>query len=185
MAYVITNPVASGLVGRWSHWPGARSPVNACTTAPTKARRPGRLLRPIDEVNPPVVLLEATPPPQLAHLTAGAFVAALDAAVNEREERLVADHLEKGGRFLGAARARSASPDSRPAKSEPRRQLAPAIAAKGTRLRLALIAALINFRRAYAAARATWLDEGSAVFPPGTFQIRKLPGVVIAGPAPT
>ena len=181
IAYVLTNPVAAGLVRRWSQWPGSRSGVHACARPPRECWRAGRLLRPVDAVNPPSLPLEVSVPPQFVHLGAAGFVALVNEAVEEREARLVADLRSRGVRFLGAARARSVSPRSAPKSSEARRTRDPAVAARSTPERLAMLAELVAFRRCYAAALAAWRRSGHATFPRGAFKMRDNPGVAIVG----
>lgn len=122
-------------------------------------------------------------PPQVAGESAAHFVAALDAAVNEREAQLVATHRASERRFLGAARARATSPEAMPKTHEPRRQRDPAVAAQDKPLRLALLARLVQFRQDHRRAWRRWRAVGRAAFPIGTYKMRDYPGVTLASSA--
>ena len=82
---------------------------------------------------------------------------------------------------LGAAAACRVDFNSRPSTREPRRRLRPTIAAGDSAARVAAVLSYRAFHEAYRAARERLIKGLSALFPPGTYWLRRNAGVVASG----
>ncbi|MCA9676821.1 MAG: hypothetical protein KC464_17435, partial [Myxococcales bacterium] len=69
-----------------------------------------------------------------------------------------------------------------PTSREPRRGLQPRVAARSVWARIEALQRNRAFIDAYRAARAAWLAGLDAVFPPGTYWLRRFASVVVAEP---
>jgi REP element-mobilizing transposase RayT len=174
-AYVLANPVAAGLVRHGSEWPGLR-------TAPEKlghrvvlaAPKPTMFFRSAGYL-PDVAELELTAPPGLGSEEFGCRVRD---EVSEREERARRDAAARGAGFLGTRRVLAQRPWARPRTVEPRRGLAPRVAARDPWKRAEALGRVREFLRAYEEARVAFARGArEAVFPAGTYLLRVALGV--------
>jgi putative transposase len=174
-AYVLTNPVAAGLVPRGADWPGLRSGVGQLGRAKIEAARPKLFFRERGNMPASAVLELAVPP---GFSSADEFERRVAAASNEREEEFRRTRKAKGRGFLGRARVLAQDPLARAVSEEPHRKLNPSVAASDVGERVEALSLLRAFRRAY---RSAWEEFRSGmrntVFPAGTYLLRIQHGV--------
>jgi REP element-mobilizing transposase RayT len=180
-AYVLTNPVAAGLVPTAREWPGAWSDLEQLGEAPLTVHRPDFFFRKKGPM-PETAELELAPPPGFE--TIAAFRKAVLGELAAREQ-LVARVMARAGRaFLGAARVLRQKPTARPVSEDRVGALNPRIAGRDKWKRIEALAGLVEFRRAY---REAWtrLRAGArdVLFPAGTYWLRVAHGVRCAAAA--
>ncbi len=173
--YVLGNPVSAGLVERARDWPGACSPVELLGGGVLKIERPAGFFRP-DGPMPASVAFELTVAPGFS--SGAEFQERVAATLAVREEKAARELRARGRTFVGAERVRAQDPSARPTSFEPLRRLNPRIAARDAPTRIAALAALTEFRRAY---RVAWAKFKAGVrdvlFPAGTYGLRVVYGV--------
>lgn len=173
-AYVLANPVAAGLVGTGSAWPGLWSAPERIGGEPIVARRPAHFFDP-DGGLPDEVVLQLTAPPRFE--SAEHFREELASALEQRESEARSRWRARGG-FLGVARILGQRPTARPAGGEPRRGLKPRVAARDKWKRAEALERLLEFLHEYRAAwKARRAGRSGVVFPHGTYLLRVLHGV--------
>ncbi|HET8569781.1 MAG TPA: hypothetical protein VFM93_12455 [Candidatus Limnocylindria bacterium] len=176
-AYVLANPVAAGLVGSGSAWPGvwsAPAQIGGCALA---VRRPEGFFDPHGGMPDEVTLRLTTPP---GFESAEQFRRELEDALEGREAE--ARKLRRGRGFLGVAGVLAQKPTARPAPGERRRTLRPRVAAGDKWKRIEALGRLVEFLRAYRDAwAARCAGDLDAVFPCGTYLLRVMHGVSCAG----
>jgi REP element-mobilizing transposase RayT len=181
VAYVLANPVAAGLVRVGAEWPGLWTAPDQIGTTTLAARRPEFFFDPKGYM-PESIDLELTVPPGFA--SAGDFRARLADELRREERNHQRELAAKGRRFMGAARVLAQNPRTRPAPGEPRFELSPRIAARDKWRRIEALQRVKEFLRAYReayAARRAGIEN--VVFPPGTYLLRIMHGVQVAGAA--
>ena len=178
IVYTLTNPVAAGLVKRYTDWPGLR------TTPQDYLRSRGRVFkRPKgffckDTDAPSEVELRLTLPPQLRHREPVEVVEELHERIRIREEAIAKDLAESQRTFMGPARIRRQGRNSIPKTREKKRTLSPTVAAKDPERRIAFLEAQAVFRQEYQKALKLWMAGAElTVFPEGTFKMRRFPRV--------
>jgi REP element-mobilizing transposase RayT len=178
IAYVMTNPLAAGLVGRSSRWPGLREYRPRTHRAP----RPSVFFRPNGPM-PKVTPLTLVPPRLRSSDSVDETLRRVDQAVAARETELRNRLASEGKKPLGLKAIRAQKVTDTPWSHEPRRTLSPRIAAKDKWRRIEALRRLkdfvVDYHRAYAQWRAGALD---VVFPPGTYALRVHAGVTCADP---
>jgi len=95
-----------------------------------------------------------------------------------------AEMKRRGKRFLGLGLVRATKPSTRATRKERRGRgtIRPQVAASTPLARKAALADIATFRQAYARARKRFREgERDVVFPAGTYQLRLLLGVRVAG----
>jgi hypothetical protein len=177
LVYTATNPVKDGLVDRAHHWPGVNGYSDLVNGRVRSIRRPSHFFR-SDGPLPEEVELELTVPPELGD--AGTVRAQLRALVNAEEARLERERLRTGAPLLGRDAICRQSWRAVPKSMEPRRSLRPQFAARNYWSKLEAIRRNRTFVNAYRAARALWLAGLDAVFPIGTYWLRRFANVPIA-----
>lgn len=177
-AYVLSNPVAAGLVRRAREWPGLWSAPEQIGGRALRVNRPARFFSPTGTM-PEQAKLALVPPPGFHSVDE--FANRLSAALVEAEERAMRQVASNGHGFLGAARVLAQKPFARPAPGEPRRKLNPRVAARDKWKRIEALSRLVVFLERY---RAAWRDRragrNDALFPPGTYLLRVAHGVCCA-----
>ena len=177
LVYAATNPVKDGLVARVADWPGVNGLDALLSGQPITVARPAIFFRP-DGPLPKSATLTLVIPPELGD--PDEVRAELRARVAEVEAAAEAARAADGRAVLGAQAILDQDWDARPASHEPRRGLRPTVAAS----RWARLEALRHCRafvNAYRAARQRWLAGLAAVFPAGTYWLRRFANVVVAG----
>jgi putative transposase len=177
LVYAAINPVKDFLVDTVAHWPGVNGLAALLKDRPMRAYRPDHFFRE-DGPMPAEVTLRLVIPPELGD------PAEVRRNLRERVERLE-DFFRRhrnhtGRRVLGRQRVLRQSWRDSPTSHEPRRNLRPRVAAKNKWARIEALMRNRQFERDYAAARTAWLAGKPAVFPAGTYWLRKFAGVTVA-----
>jgi hypothetical protein len=185
MVYTLTNPVKAVLVARAEEWPGATSLKAHLDAQPIHASRPTRFFR-ADGPMPERATLKLELPDGLKEIPRQKFVEMLVgriAAVESRESQL---RRKLGLQLLGVQGVLAQSWEHSPSTVAPRRRLNPRVACKNVWLRTQALAQVRAFLSAYRAAREMALGGLRAVFPPGTYWLRRFGGYPCeAAPAPS
>lgn len=170
MAYVLANPVISGLVQTSADWPGLWSAPDQIGGRAIEVSRPKRFFR-ADGPMPQSAALELVCPPGFDSVEA--LRAGLAAAVLEREERARRELVAEGRPVLGVRGVLGQRPEHRPTTREPRRNLSPQVACRDKWKRIETLQGLKAFRAAYREAwRAFTRGLRETVFPHGTYWMR-------------
>jgi putative transposase len=169
--YTLANPVKDHLVEKANHWPGATSLHATLEGKVIRARLPLRFFRQDGEM-PAAITLRCVRPPNLG-LDRADFVAALRAGINAAESDAADERRRTGRRILGRKAILAQLPTDRPDSKTPRRTIDPRVAARDKGLRSEALARLKEFRNAYAVIRAGWIEGGKAIFPAGTWWLRR------------
>ena len=178
MAYALTNPVKDGLIDRAHHWPGASSLFAHLSDRPVAGRRPSRFFRKDGEM-PECLTLRVERPPAFKHLRAEEWRALLDDRIRAIEASARDERLASGRRILGRAGVLRQRPADRPESHEARRQLNPRVASANKWARIEALQRNKAFLAAYRAARGLWKAGVAAIFPDGTYWLRKFAGVTV------
>lgn len=170
MVYVLANPVLGGLVRRGREWPGVWSDPARIGAAPVVIGRPQGFFRDNGPM-PATAELELHAPPGFESVQA--FREALLGALEEAEDRAVAERGREGRSFLGRERVLAQKPDRRPPPLEPRRGMVPRVAGRDKWKRIEALLRLAEFGRSYREALAAWRSGlREVVFPCGTWHMR-------------
>lgn len=176
MIYAAANPVKDRLVERVHHWPGVNGYVNLLNGRAFTAERPQHFFRPNGPM-PERVTFHMSIPPELG--TADEVIAEVQAGVTAIEAALAAD-IRNGTRVIGRRNIKAQSWKDSPTTPAPRRNLRPRVAALKAIDRIRALLELRAFLDAYRSARARWLERADAVFPAGTYWLRRFAAVPIA-----
>jgi REP element-mobilizing transposase RayT len=178
MAYVLSNPVAAGLVRRASEWPGAWSAPARIGAGAREVKRPDHYFRKTG-TSPETAQLELVCPAGFA--SAEELRGLLGGALSEREDRAAVRLADEGRAFAGARKVLTQKPLARPVAMEPRRGLRPRVASRDKWKRVEALVRLKGFLSEY---REAWRSfrEGArdTLFPEGTYWMRVTYGVACA-----
>jgi len=176
LLYTLLNPVAADLVDSVGNWPGASS-WSLLDGRELVVKRPKMFFR-AEGIMPASVTLRLVVPPTVGE--ASVWHSRVRDAVLAREAVLQKQRLSRGIPLLGRKAVRAASAFDTPIGSTPRRELRPFVACKNKWRRIVALDGLRRFRQRYTEARDRFIDGVLiALFPPGTFALRRL-GVTIA-----
>ncbi len=181
MAYAATNPVKDNLVERVEHWPGVNAFSDFVNDRSTRVERPRRFFRRNGKM-PAAITLRYVVPPELGE--AGKVRAELREMVRAEEALLLRARRRIGGRVLGRRAVLRQRCSERPASVEPRRGLDPRVSARSRWVRQGALRDLKEFQRAYQDAREALLRREPAVFPAGTYWLRRFAAVQVAESPP-
>jgi putative transposase len=177
LVYVLTNPVAAGLVAGGSEWRGlwAYRPEQS-----REVTRPSVYFR-SDGSMPDSVSLRFVLPPALADQSVVAYSTAVSQRMGAKESEQK-QYVRAGGRtFAGMKRVMAQHPTDTPDTPEPRRDISPRVAAKNKWRRMELLQRLKTFLQAYRQAYQKWrAGSRDVLFPPGTYALRIYAGACIA-----
>jgi hypothetical protein len=177
LVYTITNPVKDGLVERVSQWPGVSSYSAMLERRPLRAVRPAHYFR-ANGPMPDVVTLDLAIPPELGD--ADAVRVELRKRVEAAERGFAKERSLTGERVLGRTAVLRQSWRAAPKTVAPRGGLRPRLAARTLWRRLEVLRRDRSFLEAYRAARMKWLAGFDAVFPFGTYWLRRFANVKVA-----
>jgi len=177
LAYTAANPVLDHLVERVHHWPGVNGFSALLNGRTLRARRPLHFFRP-DGRMPDELEMSPTIPAELG--PAAEVLSELRGRVHRLELERAAERLRTGGRVLGRRAVLAQSWRDQPGSREPRRNLRPRIATPNQWARVEALLRNRSFVLEYADARARWRDGIAAVFPPGTYWLRRFAAVPVA-----
>lgn len=172
VVYVLSNPLAADLVDRYSDWPGS-SGFGYLGGSETTHRRPEFYFKDHGAM-PMEVTLRATLPRRITKREPrAAWTTRLRKALVEREKTLRETRLAEKRPLAGRKKVLRLKHTDAPNTSAPRRGLRPAIACKDRERRERELAALVDFRARYRAARLAWIAGNRRVeFPSGTYRLR-------------
>lgn len=177
LLYVAMNPVEAGLVEKVHHWPGVPAYSALMTGRTLTARRPHHFFR--DEgPMPETVTIKFGLPAEFGDATS--LLKELARRVGVAEQELAEQRRREGRGILGRSRVLRQSWRDSPTSREPRRGLNPRVAAKNKWARIAALQKNRAFIRAYRLARAMLLAGQEAVFPAGTYWLKRFMNVTVA-----
>ena len=128
---------------------------------------------------PEWLTLWAERPPAFKHLRAEEWRALLDDRIRAIEASARAERLAVGRRIIGRAGVLRQRPADRPQSHEARRQLNPRVASTNKWARIEALQCNKAFLAASRAARDLWKAGVAAIFPAGTYWLRKFAGVTV------
>ena len=178
MTYALTNPVKDHIVERADQWPGASSLRANLDDRTLAARRPPRFFRK-DGALPEVVTLRCVRPPGFEQLAQHEWRALLVERIRGVEQTAAKERRAEGRRILGRADVLRQRPTDRPGSREPRRQLSPRVASANRWAREEALQRNKTFLASYRAARDLWQSGLDALFPVGTYWLRRFAGVPV------
>jgi putative transposase len=182
LVYTLTNPVKAGLVKRGRLWPGF-------TTIGWRFGETRTFKRPdwfFDESGrmPEEVSLTLVRPPIFSKLDDTELYERLMAEVSAREVEIQRELREKGRRFMGLRKLAKQHWNRAPQSYEERFTATPKYAASSKWLVLSELQRDRRWERQYAAARELLRAGKPAVFPAGTYWMRRFAGVTVARQPP-
>jgi hypothetical protein len=182
LVYTLTNPVKDGLVKWARQWPGF-------TTIGWRFGETRTFKRPdwfFDEAGdtPEEVALTLVRPPIFPELDDDALYDKLMAEVRKHELEIQRSMRQQGRRFMGLRKLARERWNRVPQSFEERFTITPRYAASCPRQVLAEVQRDREWERQYAAARALLLAGKPAVFPAGTYWMRRFAGVNVAAQSP-
>jgi len=180
VVYAATNAVKDHLVERVHQWPGVNTLAALLNRRPITIRRPRHFFR-SDGPMPETVTLELVLPPELGDGEEIRREIRERVAAVEREVAL--ERRRTGARVLGRRAVLQQSWRDRPSSREPRRGLRPRVAARSKWSRIEALLRDRAFLRSYRDAWHRWRAGLAAIFPPGTYWLRRFANVTVA-PAP-
>lgn len=181
LIYTATNPVKAGLVERVHHWPGPNL-VGALLAGRTlKARRPWFLFRD-DGPMPEEVELKLAIPSELGNHDE--IVERVRIGIATVEEECAVDRAAENRRVVGRRRILRQSWRDTPTSHKPRGEIRPRVAARNKWARIAALQRNEKFLIHYRRARALWLAGEPAVFPAGTYWLRRFAHVLVESASP-
>jgi putative transposase len=178
IAYALTNPVKDHLIERAHHWPGASSLHANLDGRSIRASRPQRFFRK-DGNLPESVSIVCVRPPGFEHLSQAEWQALLASRIEGKEKDAAQARSRHNVRILGRAGVLRQHPFDRPGSHERRRQLSPRVASFNKWARVEAIQRSRAFIAAYEHARILWQSGLDALFPVGTYWLRRFAGVPI------
>jgi len=178
MAYALTNPVKDGLIDRADQWPGASSLPANMGDRPLRAHRPRHFFR-TDGDLPEAIILKIERPPGFDHLSQIEWRMLLADRIHAIEAVTRDQRQSEGRRVMGRAAVLKQRPTDRPLSREVRRQVGPRLACVNKWARIEAIQRSKAFLSAYRVARELWKAGVAAIFPTGTYWLRKFAGVPV------
>lgn len=177
LVYTLTNPVKSGLVKRGDQWLGFTTHGWRFGESRT-FKRPDWLFDPDGDM-PEELTLTLERPPIFSDRSDDELCELLKDAVLTREKKYQNEFRRSNRRFMGAEKLRRQRWNRAPQSFEERFTRAPRIAASSAWMVLAELQRDREWERRYAAERALVLAGKDAVFPPGTYWLRRFAGVTV------
>jgi hypothetical protein len=176
MVYTLANPVNDHLVERAHQWPGASSLAANLDGRVLRAVRPWRFFRKEGPM-PESVRLTVHRPPGFEHFAQAEFAALLSERIAAVEQEAARARATDGSRVLGRGRVRRQDWRGRARSEEPRGSLSPRVACKSKWRHHETLGRNKAWLDAYRAARDLWLKGMHAIFPAGTYWLRRFAGV--------
>ena len=135
---------------------------------------------------PDAMTLACVKPPGFEKVTKRAWQTRLAEKIQEVERAAALTRASRGLRVFGRARVLRQCPTDRPSSEEPRRQLSPRVASLNKWARIEALRRNKTFIAAYQHARTLWQAGLDAIFPVGTYWLRRFAAVpVTQDAAPT
>ena len=177
VAYVAANPVQDQLVDRVDHWPGVNGYRALLSGRELHAGRPHHFFRKGGPM-PHQVTMQLRFPEELGDPTE--LATELEAAIMTIERKAADERRRTGTWILGRARVLKQAWHEAPTTFEARRVMSPRVAAINRWARVEALVRNKEFVRTYARARSLWREGAAAVFPPGTYWLRRFANVQVA-----
>jgi REP element-mobilizing transposase RayT len=177
LVYAATNPVKDRLVERVHHWPGVNGLAALLHRRTLTIQRPRHFFRDAGPM-PPAVTLDLVIPPELGD--PDDVRQRLRARVAVIEDEVAASRRRTGAPILGRRAILRQPWRGQPASHAPRRGLRPRVAARSVWSRVEALLRDRAFVDSYRAARLRWRAGLDAVFPPGTYWLRRFAAVHVA-----
>ena len=177
IVYAATNPVKDGLVAKVHQWPGVNGLRALLERRTIVVKRP-RVFFSAHGGLPDELSLTLGLPPELGD--ADAILATIRERVEQVEAAMAAERAHTGARVLGRRGVRKQSWRDRPNSDAPRFGLRPQVACRNKWGRIEALQRNRHFLDAYYQARVLWLAGQPALFPPGTYWLRRFANVPVA-----
>ena len=181
LVYIATNPVQASLVERVDEWPGSSGYRALIEGKVLRAKRPRHFFSERGTM-PDEVSMRLRIPPELGDHDV--IVAAVKARVRQVERAEARKRAESGKRVLGRSAVLRQSWRDSPTSREPRRGLRPTFVARSIWALLERTQRKRQWQNEYRLGRRALLAGERAVFPPGTYWLRRFLGVEV-GPIPS
>lgn len=179
LIYAATNPVKDHLVERVHHWPGVNGLAALLNDRPLTASRPRHFFRSNGHM-PRRATLHLVIPNELGDPET--FRRTLRACVAAFEQRVAAARLRSGRRVVGRRGVENQSWRQQSTSDEAPIGRRPRIAARSVWSRIEALLRNRAFVAAYRTALLRWRAGLDAVFPAGTYWLRRFANVMIAAP---
>jgi REP element-mobilizing transposase RayT len=177
IVYTLTNPVKDGLVRDYRNWPGVVSRPGDWLKPERYARRP-ELYFDQDDDEHREVTARLSIPAQFRDRDPDAFVRDVETRIRETQQAAAVTLAHAGRSFMGEKAVCRQDPFASPTSTRPKGGLNPRVAAGGDREALKQgILALRDFRDRYREAWHRFRRGLKAIFPGGTYLLRRLYGV--------
>ena len=177
LVYAATNPVKDRLVARVHQWPGVNG-VSALLNGRTLTiQRPRHFFRAAGTM-PAEATLNLVIPPELG--VAEDIRRTLRCRITAAEEQAAIERARAGVRVLGSRAITAQSWRAQPAGAASRTDLRPRVAAGNRQARIEALQRDRTFLSSYREARDRWLGGLAAIFPPGTYWLRRFAKVPVA-----
>ena len=180
LRYAATNPVKDGLVERVADWPGVNGFESLVSGQPVTVSRPEKFFRVTGDMPEQVEFACRVPVNHPKIGDVAGFLKELGELVAQTEQELARARAAEGRRVMGPRRVLRQPWSDSPTSHEPRRGPRPRVAARSTWSRLCALQRNQVFIEAYRAARTLWLAGLDAVFPRGTFWLRRFARIQVA-----
>jgi len=176
MVYTLTNPVKDHLVAQAAEWPGATSLDATLRGRAVIARRPTHFFRP-DGPMPEDITLDLVRAPGFEHLGPGEFSALLIERIGAVEQSAATTRRQTGLSIKGVSAVLAQPWSAQPDTEASRHELNPRVASRNIWRRIETIRRNKAFVAAYRAARDMLLAGAEAIFPAGTYWLRRFAGI--------
>ncbi|MEM7234382.1 MAG: hypothetical protein AAF517_19545, partial [Planctomycetota bacterium] len=173
MVYVLTNPVAAGLVKRGVEWPGVRLGPLPSGGKRLQVERPKFYFRTTQKI----VELKIERPQVYTERSDREFGALLAERVRAKEDEIRATFRATGRTFLGADAVKRQRPTGAPKSEEPKGGLTQRFTGNDRWAVLEKVRRDREWLKAYVAARDAWLTDKCVEFPAGTYWLKIHAGV--------
>jgi hypothetical protein len=171
--YALTNPVKDNLVAAVKDWPGTNSFDAMVTGLTLTAHRPAYFFREEGSM-PETVTLSISRPVEFADMNAEDYRALLTSRVQGAEAAAADKRYTSGVGLLGRQRILDQDWRDSPTSDEPRRNLAPRVAAKNKWSRIEALLRNKLFQDSYVQAfNAFKAGVKDVLFPAGTYWLRR------------
>lgn len=177
LVYAATNPVKDGLVAKVDDWPGVNTLRALLDGRAIETTRPKRFFA-ADGTMPETAVLKLEVPPSLG--AADEFRRRLRRLCEDAEVAFAEERRRTGRSVLGRKAILAQSWLAQPATLHEDSELRPTIAARSLVSRIKALAGYRVFLNAYRAARERWLTGEAALFPAGTYWLRRFAFVSVA-----
>lgn len=181
LSYTLANPVSAGLVRRATRWPGF-STAGMRFGARRCFRRPAVFFDAENADVPENVTIELVRPRVSLDRSDDQFYEDLLQAVHAREVGTAKKLVEEHRRFLGEHHVQRQRWTRRPPRDEVRFTATPRVSARSKWSRISALQRHARWASDYAQAYERRLSGVDAVFPYGTYALRRFAGVRVAAP---